>query len=570
MPFVSFNLRSTGGGSELRNSAALDGAIRGDGYIPPSVALSGSTESTFGVNVISIAKNPLESNPSLYTYTSVFDLEWALSTSLVASSASPPSAAPQATRFRIVVSPYGEPITVLDGTTIKDYDYLSFTNSTQYTTTLARPGDWLYFGIFFEYEQTISGASASKVSWYERLTTLSVQVPFLHKSTESLWKRIPEYYRQQDEEYRNTAEYINIAQSAGAPEGYEAYGPLYRYLDLFGWELDRTRSLIDTLFTMKDPYVAKTEALERLCQLMGTEIDTESLGAAKARALLDNIGYLRRRKGTIGCITAYINALTGCGATYNASLSSGASAYFDVYTQRANLIPNPRFVGSTNYTVGAETPGVVTVTSASAGGPLTLTASSATKVAIQTTWRPPINSGASANKYYMSFTTSASSYPSTVYGGQWATGTGGASFTAWGTLSASASYIEANGRRYYEMPAATSGSYYPVLTLRLQAGETASISQWMLEPNNIGAYFDGSTFVGGYTRPVDPTTAGLSDFRWGKNSDSYSASYGLRNNEFSYYTLDYARVKSKVTSVINNNIKPIGTTIILNWNVLPT
>lgn len=567
MALVSFTLRSSGGGSELRKAEALDSALRADGYIPPLVALSGTSESTFSVNVLSIAKEPLESNPTLYKYTSVFDLEWSLGQALVASVNSPPSAAPQAVRFRIVVSPYGEPITVLDGTTIEDYDYLSFVNSTQYTTTLARPGDWLYFGIFFEYEQTISSV---KVSWYERLTTLSVQVPFLHKSTETLWRRIPEYYRQQDEEYRNTAEYINIAQTAGAPEGYASYGPLYRYLDLFGWELDRTRSLIDTLFTMKDPYVAKTEALERLCQLMGTEIDTQSLGAAKARALLDNIGYLRRRKGTVGCITAYINALTGCAATYNAGLSSGSSVYFDIYTQRANLIPNPRFVGTSNYMVGSEVGGALTVTSASAGGPLLITAASATKVAIQSTWKPPINSGASANTYYMSFTAGASAYPSTVYGGQWATGTGGASFSAWGSLSASASYVEANSRRYYEMSAASAASYYPVLTFSLQAGETAAISQWMLEPNNVGAYFDGSTFVGGYARPVDPTAAGLSDFRWGKNSDSYSASYALRNNEFSYYTLDYARVKSKVISVINNNIKPVGTTVILNWNVLPT
>jgi hypothetical protein len=42
------------------------------------------------------------------------------------------------------------------------------------------------------------------------------------------------------------------------------------------------------------------------------------------------------------------------------------------------------------------------------------------------------------------------------------------------------------------------GEYYPVFVLKLLAGETVTINQWMVEPNNYGSFFDGDTIFGGY------------------------------------------------------------------------
>jgi hypothetical protein len=545
MAFISFVLRSGANGSKLRESAALDSALRGDGYIPPAVALSGSTESTFSANIIDVQRvTTIRDGREYYSYRSRFDLEWELSQELNAP-ATPGSFPALATpvEFVIVASQYGEPITVLDGTTVQRYNYTSYSNSYSYYTDdpflNVKPGDWVYFSIFFQYQQQVTGID---LSWYERLATLSVQIPFLHNSKDSLWSKIPEYYRQKDNEL--------------ADPFYQDQGPLYRFLDLFGWEMDRTRSLIDSVITAKDPLISHSSTIEQLCQTFGTEINTTALGTAKARALLSNIGYLRQRKGTYGCAIAYINALTGCAATYSGSTIT-------IYTQQVNLIPNPRFSNSySNWQVLWEFAGSVT-TSGSAGGPITLTSgASATKVAIQSNVLAPVKT---SNSYYMSI--SSPSFPATVYGGTWTTS---ASFSNWSGASVPAVHIDAfPPRRYYEMPAPTSASMYPVFVFSLPANTSVTLENWMLEPNNIGNYFDGSSFVGGYVRPTDPTIAGLFDYRWGANSATFTDSNTLKHNAFSFYTLDYLKSKEAVTRILQNNIMPVGATYTLVWNAIP-
>jgi hypothetical protein len=144
--------------------------------------------------------------------------------------------------------------------------------------------------------------------FYERVATLSVQIPRDFNSTADLWSRIPLYYRTIDDDYvLNTADYN--------PKVNPDKGPLYRYIELFGWELDKMRTTIYDTMRINDPEVVHSSAINALANQTGVEFKKEALGTSKLRAVLNNIGYLRRSKGTQESVEAYIAALSGCGVT---------------------------------------------------------------------------------------------------------------------------------------------------------------------------------------------------------------------------------------------------------------
>ena len=211
MSLVSFRLRRTDdSGSLVRQVDRLDSAIRSDSYVVPSDV---NVFSTFSATVIDIEeKTIIDATRPLGQYV-VYEYDvltnWTLTEPLVSE---PATTSP--IEIHLVVNQYGEPLTVEDGTTLFTCNSTNFVNTFRHVSSLYKPGTWLYYGFFIKYS---NGSS----EWFERVTSLSVQLPKYYQSVEDLWKRIPEYYRGLD---------------YGAGNGH-----LRKYLSLFGWELDKTR-----------------------------------------------------------------------------------------------------------------------------------------------------------------------------------------------------------------------------------------------------------------------------------------------------------------------------------------
>jgi hypothetical protein len=112
--------------------------------------------------------------------------------------------------------------------------------------------------------------------------------------------------------------------------------------------MDRTRTLIDSVGVSNDPDLAVTPALRELAYETGLEIDIDVLGTTKARNLLNNIGSLRRRKGTLDSIASYLSAIAGSQVTYQVT-GTGASASYDfkIHNQRINYAADPTFYNAT-------------------------------------------------------------------------------------------------------------------------------------------------------------------------------------------------------------------------------
>lgn len=293
MAFTSFTVRNTisDAGSALRRTKVAqdssnpngtgdvvsDSGLRADGFFLP--VPEAFLESTFEANV--------------YRRDTV-ELNWTFGFTLVTS---PTLTEPVEVLIR--ASSTGEPITAGDGDkvisiTASDYKLSHPDKNTQYV----QEGKWVYYSMFVRYEDPAGDG------FYERVATLSVQIPRNFNSTEDLWSRVPLYYRNLDAEYSLSADKYEHDQ-----------GPLYRYVELFGWELDKIRTTIYDTMRINDPEVVHSSAINALANQSGIEFKKEALGTSKLRAVLNNIGYLRRTKGTQVSIESYISALSGCGVS---------------------------------------------------------------------------------------------------------------------------------------------------------------------------------------------------------------------------------------------------------------
>lgn len=236
----------------------------------------------------------------------------------------------------VVYSTTGYPETVVDGTlliqgTVTEYNHQTQlviqTESGSYIKEEPEPGKWAYYTLFAYYN--VDGVGGSY--FYEKLESLEVLMPYDHGSVERLWKRVPQYYRE-----------LDANNSAIDPENLNR-GQLQRFLDVFGFEIDKTRSLIDSLMVQYDPLLAEANGVAELANMLGLELNVNDIGVSRTRALLHDIGYIRRQKGTIDATKAYITAVSGSDVT----ITTGASApfyTFNVHAQRANLVADPRFL----------------------------------------------------------------------------------------------------------------------------------------------------------------------------------------------------------------------------------
>ena len=409
--------------------------------------------------------------------------------------------------IKVVYSLTGYPESANDGTTIYDENNVDPTERNigiqEITHQNVSSGSWGYYSLFGRYYQDAGGNGSY---WYEKLSSVETLSPTDYNSLKELWARIPQYYRDRD-----------------------TSGDLYNFLDIFGFELDRTRSLIASVIAGYDPERAEAEGIGQLANLVGLEVGVADIGVTRTRALLRDIGFLRRRKGTVQSIEGYLSALSGAKATFTKPSSTWIAT---VYAQRANLIGDPRLVTS----LGAATPtwgvtqqnaGAATVTQVTNGIQL-VTGATATKVALISKVAVPISTDAG---YYTSFgwlSTNAGAIP---YGCQiassaaWTTWTG-TGWTAQPELPVSGlDYQETINsstvtRRVFEVgnPSNQGTTKYPVLLFYIPANTTVTITRWMLEPYSFGAYFDGSSDFGGFLYQSN-----FNDYAWsGTINTSYS------------------------------------------------
>jgi hypothetical protein len=550
MVTTSFTLRKTSAerGSYLQNNGT-DSLLRADKFVVEAATPSASN--SFTANVININE---------------VMLSWELSFLFSASAGLDGYGVKE---IAVVSSPTGEPITYKDGSVVTTVS----SDTTTTFTDIARvsAGRWVYYSLFIKY----SNFEATPTEWYERAATLYVQIPKEYNSINNLWARIPEYYRNLDYELHNS--------------------PLYNFLELFGWEIDRTRTLIDSIGVSNDPDLAVTPALRELAYETGLEIDIDVLGTTKARNLLNNIGSLRRRKGTVESIASYLSAIAGSEVTYTTTGSGASASYdFNVHNQRINFAADPTFfnatyttttgVGATNRvgltktdTWGVYSYGDTSTTGASAvSANETLTVKNVGTGTIQVLvyqrtafpyyqsaylyagFTPTLSAGASFNNFHVSTTAKQASWESNVTGGSVPSSL---YFDTWNTVAQPlpVSNLYPNEMRYEIDPNSTETTtvnVVPVLHFSLDAGATITINRWLVEPYSISEYFDGDSNEGGLIPELTGFGSGSSDYRWASSP----------NTSFSYYLLDYKRVYEVSQNIIRNYVAPV--TIKDNVNVL--
>jgi len=401
----------------------------------------------------------------------------------------------------LVYSPTGSPETVADGKIIKTQKHFDNTYAVDHVSV--ESGKWAYYSLFLHWNQ--NGTGPSGVSWYERVATIQELVPFDYNSIDSLWSRIP-YYQQQSDIYGQADDPENLG-----------HGLLYRFLYIFGFEMDKERTLIDSVINQYDPDKCESNSINYLAKQMGLESGVDELGVSKIRQVLKDIGYYRQRKGTLQAAIAYLTALSGCAVDVVES-NSTPRFKFRVYAEKANLIPDSLFVitSATKKWEFASQNASVSYTTASGGLLVTNTGSSSAQFSVQSLLGVPVDNTVN---YWMSLNMTASA--GQFWGSQWVSSS--ATFSDWSTTKLNDRIIPAalspENRAVMLMPETTSASSaYPVGIFGIDAGATMLVTKWMVEPRAYGIFFNGASDFGGFMYQNT-----FSDHQWsGSNYASYS------------------------------------------------
>jgi hypothetical protein len=525
------------------------------------------------------------------------ELEWKLETALVSSPATPYF---EPVELLIRASEDGEPVTPADGfevvrlTADSDPYFESYIDIAGPSRPYIAEGKWAYYSLFVKYENNDGTA------YYEKLVDISIQTPIDFGSTDELWKHVPEYYRQTDEEY-----------ALGTSEYQYDNGPLYRFIELFGWELDKVRTTIYDTMRINDPEIVHSSAIDALAKQTGVEFSKSALGTAKLRSILNNIGYLRRTKGTVNSIESYISAMSGCGVTTNTAVSP---IEFNVHPMRVNLFSDPFFAqdASNTDTTGPirrkfsaldesgrtygwgvfsnqpagiatgniidVTDGVVTITLAAGSGTSNIYIYSRGAF----TYNNNLTYYASAqcsHNFIPRFTTAANMLSILETASDSST-TDFVAFDDWNDLTISSAFPtflnpgDTTRKIAASIPKTTTVSPTSVVgVFKLSVAHPASgtttitFSKPLFEyKNSSGVFFTGSEPMGGFIPTAGASGDGLYDYHWGANAVS------VPNTNFSYYTLDYHRTQVITDNIVKNYVAPVtlvyGVDYEINWEVL--
>ena len=485
-----------------------DSALRADGFI---AAIPAFTNAQF--------------NATATTYSSV-NLDWS-----PFELKDPSTNAVGVSSIQSVVAVYsttGAPETVADGVIIKTQAY----NDTTYAVSHQNvpTGKWAYYSLFLYYNQ--SGVGASGVNWYERVATLQELVPKDYGLTDQLWDRIPTYYR--------------IADTAGAatdPSGLSR-GYLYRFFDIFGFEFNKTRTLLQSVISQYDPEETEAESIEQLSKLVGLEVTPQDVGTSRIREIIKDITYYRQRKGTLDAFKQYLVALTGSRVDVVESTANPRYT-FRVHAERANLVADSLFVitsGSKKWSLSTESG---SITQSKTNEYITVTNSGGTSGQFALVSKVAVPSEA-GTQYWSSVQLTGSG---TIRGAQWASAD--TNWSNWATTSQSSQVLPTNlsptGRKVILKPTlSTTATRYPVLIFDLPAGTSTVISRWMVEPNTYGNFFNGDSVFGGFVYQNNKA-----DYGWNGSQYASYSTYSTNRTKIQETILDLLPKLLPVTMLID-------------------
>lgn len=431
----------------------------------------------------------------------------------------------------LVYSPLGEPQTIASGEILVESE-----NTFVFEHEGLEEGKWAYYSLFVHYRST--GGD----SYFERAASLSVIVPRNYQSNLMLWNRIPEYYRSQDEMLGDTSWSPclgNVVEGA-------RIGPLFKFLSVIGFDIDRIRTLLDYQMASRDPAIANTETLDALSTELAAIVQSTDLGAQRLRAFMHDIGFYRRAKGTLAGVEFFVQSISGSDIQINTETGEVI-----IFSQRTNYIEAPKNgAGITTWRAAAddedENPlpfsdstwsmydADFAPTSSVFVNPGTGTDDGVNSVLIRLSSPVPVRNNGDDRVMF------------SVQSGV------GTEAIKWVrvvdkdnpdvTLGFSNASILVNGNRSFEVTAtgASTGAGWTntMVEYLVDLSEVASFSNTLLlaERNNHGEYFDGDTVRGGWL--ID--TLSVSDYRWS----------GSANNSPSIFAEDYERTKAIVAELL--------------------
>ena len=405
----------------------------------------------------------------------------------------------------IVYSPTGPPETVRDGSIIKTQYSYDTVYSVEHTD--APSGFWAYYSMFLHWNQ--GGVGINAVNWYERVAYLQELVPYEYGSTDRIWERVPTHHRVNDTYGRTLDPYGNNR------------GQLQRFLDIFGFEIDRTRTLFDSVMKHYDPNVTESQSLTLLSNMFGLEVTPDDIGISRIRQLIQDIGYYRQRKGTLESIKKYLTAITGCQVDVIEQYSSPRYT-FRVYAEKVNLVPDSEFIVTSGTKKWEFSSSSASCTYSSAGDGLYVTNadSASAQFALVSKIAVPVDNDVD---YWNSIKVNGDG---DVWGSYWSAS---AAWTEWNTEEQTDNLIPVEisptERRVILMPDSASAMAYPVLIYGLGAGESVSINQWMVEPKSFGTFFNGDSDFGGFIYQSNFSDIAWDGARWASYS-TYSTNKG--------------------------------------------
>lgn len=225
-----------------------------------------------------------------------------------------PGVLPTPYELLLVYSPIGHPETIPEGQVLLRSRYISeFVHKNV-------EGLWAYYTLFVRFL-----SSSGLDDYYEPVRYLSVLLPIDYNTTDDMFSHIPSWYQALDEREN---------------------GHLKTFLTIFGRDVDYIRTVLDYMMSMKDPAIAEPADLDDIAKDLGIQLQSHDLGANRLRKLLDNIGDIRRSKGTFEAIQKEISAITGSPVEvfWDVDEYGDPELNINVRPQRANLVKDPKLV----------------------------------------------------------------------------------------------------------------------------------------------------------------------------------------------------------------------------------
>jgi hypothetical protein len=523
MARVSFVVRGTGSGSVPGSYLRYPDGSASVGVFPPRTDYDSAIRAD-GLN-LAPATNTLTTSSfsaQAVTYGSI-NLEW--SVPLIT-----PTSSPSPTSVLLVYSPVGIPQTIASGTVLIDS-----ATTTSYTHTDLTQGVWAYYGLFVHY------TTEPKVDdYYEKVAELEELVPTDYGTILKLWEQIPNYAKTADIAQGD----FSYSSDIGTTHG-DKVGPLFKFLSIIGFDMDRIRTMVDYLMVAKDPLLANSESLDAIAQMVGIDLRISDLGDKRLRSLLDDIGTFRRSKGTLTGLSLFAKAISGSNITLNDTTKK-----FTLFSQRVNYITVPKTgTAITTWRVAHSSEinaplafAATNYNAASAGGSdvalsgqtwtLTPNAHGIVGARIKLSSPIPVKLGD-----FVQF----SVHSSTPQKLTWVRLTDiSNNLMGWGRVVANIggiSYVEVDVTAFSNTATFTNG--YIDFMVDLTAGPFVG-NNYLAEANYLGSYFDGDTVRGGWL--IDAST--ISDYRWA----------GSANNSVSIYAEDYKRTQGVVSDLFTSAI----------------